>query len=306
MLIRFATTSFLITTFASVAASDIKSQNTVATEVADKTYTVAEPAVWKPSSHGLTRFTLTLPHRGIHEAVIYQDTSSLFYLSSVVDNGIALVNDDALSLEIALSPETSSISYRHEITPALALSLGTQLEGSEKVPVLGGDFRWVAGRNSLQQNSILLSDADLYLFSSYAKLSADEQTEQIWTLSLGLDQERLGYGKRWFDIVKSDSLLAEVGFIDEDVVLGWQFELHFASLTGYFGSITNTTSKKTEAFLGIRHNFGVKSKLRIETGPGLLANSAQSLRKLRQRLLPTAWRVDLTNTESSLRSLVVR
>ena len=58
--------------------------------------------------------------------------------------------------------------------------------------------------------------------------------------------------------MKSDSLLAEVGFIDEDVVLGWQFEHYFASLTGYFGSITNTSFfgiKKTEAFLGIRHTF---------------------------------------------------
>lgn len=304
MLIRFAATSFLITTFASFAASEIRSQNTVGTEVTQDTHTLSEPVVWKPSLHGLTRFTLTLPHQGIHEALIYQDTASLFYLSSVVDNGIALAKHDNPSLEILLKAETSSFHYRQDFTPALSLSVGTRFERNETLPLLGGKFRWVAGRNSLQQNSILLSDTDLHLFSSYAKLSPDEQTEEIWSLSLGLGQERVSYGYRWFDIVRNDSLIAEVGLIDEELVLGWQFEHYFEFLTAYFGSLTNTASHRTETFWGVRHNFGTKSEIRIEHGPDLLSGSTQSLRSLRKMLLPNAWRSNLTKTGSGLRSLV--
>ena len=285
-------------TLSTVSADEITSRLTVQVQGAYETGVLSEPVVWKPISDGLSGFTLTLPKYGVMEAVRYKDTAPLFYLSSVDDTGLVVVKDKNGSFDFALRSDQSMAHYRHPITPAMSLGVGVQFEEDETVPRLTGEYRSVLGQNSLQKHYMALSDSTPELMIARTELSSNERLEDIWSVSLTVDQTRMSYGRRWFDIIGTEGLLAEIALIDKHVVLGWQFEHKFHSTTGYFGSSTNAVSNKTTAFWGLKYDFGSGSTMRFESDLNLLSSAAQSLKLLRRSELPYLWRADMRFPES--------
>ena len=103
----------------------------------------------------------------------------------------------------------------------------------------------------------------------------------------------MSYGLRWFDVIGNENVLAEIGFIDEDLVIGCQIERSYLSTTGYLGLLANAASSETEAFWGLRYDFRHGSQIRLETDFNLLSGSARSLGYLRRSALPDLWRANV-------------
>jgi hypothetical protein len=179
----------------------------------------------------------------------------------------------------------------------LAVSAGIQVEEDDVTPLVAGELRSITGHRGFQQGALGLSNSSVDLFMARTELNASETHEKIWTLSLNSKTSRIAYGWRWFDVSRDGTLLAEFGLSDADPVLGLQLERRVQDGIGYVGLLTNTASKKTEAFIGIKYDFARNTRIRVESGQALLSSSAQSLRTLRRNALPNLWRSRIKITE---------
>ena len=56
-----------------------------------KEVSTGEAIIWRPAVDGLTRYQLRLPRSGVRDALKYQDSSALFYMSKTSDLGLQLV-----------------------------------------------------------------------------------------------------------------------------------------------------------------------------------------------------------------------
>ena len=256
-----------------------------------------DPILWTPVSYRLSRHTLTLPRQGIREAIQYRDTAPLFYLSRVSDGGLSILEDEHGAFDFHLTPNQSRVQYLYPLSKALAVSAGIQVEEDDVTPLVAGELRSITGHRGFQQGALGLSNSSVDLFMARTELNASETHEKIWTLSLNSKTSRIAYGWRWFDVSRDGTLLAEFGLSDADPVLGLQLERRVQDGIGYVGLLTNTASKKTEAFIGIKYDFARNTHIRVESGQALLSSSARSLRTLRRNALPNLWRSRIKITE---------
>lgn len=283
-----ATSLFFI--FGSVSAEEGLTEP--ALEVDGRAYTLSndQPLIWTPASNNLSRYTLKLPEIGIKEAIQYQDTASLFYLSQVNDRGLSLLKNETGTFKFHITPKQSRMQYQHALTDALAINIGIKVKEDDLTPHIAGEFRSVTGYQSLQHGSLGISKSSLDLVLAHTELNLSETHEKIWTLSLHSNQSRFAYGRRWFDVIENGSVLAEIGLSDKDPILGVQLEQRFDDVKAYVGILRNIQAGNTEAFLGIIYNFTNNANIQLESDANLLTQSAQSLSDLRQRRLPQLWR----------------
>jgi len=256
-----------------------------------------DPILWRPVSYRLSRHTLTLPRQGIREAIQYRDTAPLFYLSQVNDGGLSIIKDEHGTFDFYLTPNQSRVQYLHPLSEALTVSAGVKIEEDDVTPLIAGELRSITGHNGLQHGTLGLSNSSVDLFMARTELNMAETHEKIWTLSLNSKTSRIAYGWRWFDVSRDGTLLTEFGLRDADPVLGVQLERRVQDGIGYVGLLTNTASKKSEAFIGIKYDFASNTRVRMESGQALLSSSAQSLRTLRRNALPNLWRSRIKITE---------
>ena len=233
MLIKSITTLALVVAFTSVSANEVQSRFILGVKGDQETREPGKPIIWTPISGQLSRFTLTLPKYGIREAEKYQDTTSLYYLSDVEDNGLSLVNDINGMFDFYLKPGLSVYHYRRSITPALSLGAGAKIGDDENRPILTGEYRSVSNDLSVQRNYLELSDSVFNLMIERTELSSNENLEKIWSVAFSSSHTRMSYGWRWFDVIGEENLLAEIGLIDEELVVGWQIERPFVSTIAY-------------------------------------------------------------------------
>ena len=52
-----------------------------------------EAIIWRPTVDGITRYQFRLPRSGVRDALKYQDSSALFYMSKTSDLGLQLVRE---------------------------------------------------------------------------------------------------------------------------------------------------------------------------------------------------------------------
>jgi hypothetical protein len=256
-----------------------------------------DPILWTPVSNRLSRHTLILPRQGIRDAIQYHDTAPLFYLSQVNDGGLSVIKDEHGTFDFYLTPNQSRFQYLHPLSEALTVSAGVKVEEDDVTPLIAGELRSITGHHGLQHGTLGLSNSSVDLFMARTELNMAETHEKIWTLSLNSKTSRIAYGWRWFDVSRDGTLLTEFGLSDADPVLGVQLERRVQDGIGYVGLLTNTASKKSEAFIGIKYDFASNTRVRMESGQALLSSSAQSLRTLRRNALPNLWRSRIKITE---------
>jgi hypothetical protein len=256
-----------------------------------------DPILWTPVSNRLSRHTLILPRQGIREAIQYRDTAPLFYLSQVNDGGLSVIKDEHGTFDFYFTPNQSRFQYLHPLSEALTVSAGVKIEEDDVTPLIAGELRSITGHHGLQHGTLGLSNSSVDLFMARTELNMAETHEKIWTLSLNSKTSRIAYGWRWFDVSRDGTLLTEFGLSDADPVLGVQLERRVQDGIGYVGLLTNTASKKSEAFIGIKYDFASNTRVRMESGQALLSSSAQSLRTLRRNALPNLWRSRIKITE---------
>ena len=85
-----------------------------------KEVSTGEAIIWRPAVDGLTRYQLRLPRSGVRDALKYQDSSALFYMSQTSDLGLQLVRDQAGEIRISVTPEHSRAKYTRSLTDQLS------------------------------------------------------------------------------------------------------------------------------------------------------------------------------------------
>jgi hypothetical protein len=86
-----------------------------------------EAFIWRPAVDGLTRYQLRLPRSGVRDALKYQDSSALFYMSQTSDRGLQLVRDQAGEIHVSVAPEHSRAKYTRSLTDQLSYHLGVEV-----------------------------------------------------------------------------------------------------------------------------------------------------------------------------------
>ena len=294
---KFIAALTLLAVCGSASAEETLSRPTLEVEGVRYSEEFRDPILWAPVSNRLSRLTLTLPNQGIREAIQYRDTAPLFYLSQVNDGGLSIIKDEHGTFDFYLTPNQSRVQYLHPLSEALTVSAGVKIEEDDVTPLIAGELRSITGHNGLQHGTLGLSNSSVDLFMARTELNMAETHEKIWTLSLNSKTSRIAYGWRWFDVSRDGTLLTEFGLRDADPVLGVQLERRVQDGIGYVGLLTNTASKKSEAFIGIKYDFASNTRVRMESGQALLSSSAQSLRTLRRNALPNLWRSRIKITE---------
>ena len=123
-------------------AADVKFAQISLPELAEQvTESGAHSAEWQPEIEGLSRYTLTFPTRSIEQALKYQDTSALYYLSRESDPGLALVAPKNGTFDFAFNEQAFEASFTQPFSPALSYHVGLRVENETALPMIGGSWR---------------------------------------------------------------------------------------------------------------------------------------------------------------------
>ena len=257
-----------------------------------------EAIIWRPAVDGLTRYQLRLPRSGVRDALKYQDSSALFYMSQTSDLGLQLVRDQIGEINVSLVPEHSRAKYTHtqSLTHQLSFHLGVEVDSETAGPALGVSWRNVTNHIQLDQTTAALTGNRLNVSWTRTKLSSADHLERLYSVSSHAGDFKASFGTRWFDFFQSTDMLAEVGVDDDAFVIGAQLERGIGSAAVFLGAVSNLSSGNTDFSLGVEYQLGKHTKVDATTQTGLISHAVQSLKSLRRAALPSHWResVDLS------------
>ena len=257
-----------------------------------------EAIIWRPAVDGLTRYQLRLPRSGVRDALKYQDSSALFYMSQTSDLGLQLVRDQIGEINVSLVPEHSRARYTHtqSLTHQLSFHLGVEVDSETAGPALGVSWRNVTNHIQLDQTTAALTGNRVNVSWTRTKLSSADHLERLYSVSSHAGDFQASFGTRWFDFFQSTDMLAEVGFDDDAFVIGAQLERGIGSAAVFLGAVSNLSSGTTDFSLGVEYQLGKHATVGATTQTGLISHAVHSLKSLRRAALPSHWRksVDLS------------
>ena len=210
-----------------------------------------EAIIWRPAVDGLTRYQLRLPRSGVRDALKYQDSSALFYMSQTSDLGLQLVRDPAGEIRVSVAPEHSSAKYTRSLTDQFSYHLGVEVSSGTARPSLGASWRNVTGHTQLDQTTATLTGSRVDVTWTRTELSSADHLERLYSVSSHAGDFKARFATRWFDFFQSTDMLAEVG---------------------------------------VEYQLGKHTQVSATTQSGLISREVQSLKSLRRAALPSHWR----------------
>lgn len=259
----------------------------------------AHSAEWQPEIEGLIRYSLTFPTRSIEQALKYQDTSALYYLSRESDPGLGLIAPKNGTFDISYRGNAFQASYVQPFSEALSYHVGVNAENETASPIIGGHWRNISGHRQLDRIKAGLTGSSADLSWTRTALQSNENAERIYALSASENELQASFGTRWFDLFQKTDVLAEVSLNDQDLRLGAQLEHPFGSANGYVGISSTLSSGQSDVVMGLRYALGENIKVNANDGPGLLSGAAPSLKALRRAALPRLWRENISLESSA-------
>ena len=249
-----------------------------------------EAIIWRPTVDGLTRYQFRLPRSGVRDALKYQDSSALFYMSKTSDLGLQLVREQTGEIHFSVAPEHSSAKYTRSLTHELSYHLGVEFSSETARLSLGASWRNVTGHTQLDQTTATRTGNVVNVSWTRTKLSSADHLERLYSVSSEAGDFKARFGTRWFDFFQSADMLAEVGVDGDAFVIGAQIEREIGSSAVFFGAGSNLSSGNTDFSLGVEYHFGKHTKVGATTQTGLISREVQSLKSLRRAALPSHWR----------------
>lgn len=246
--------------------------------------------LWRPVVDGISRYQLRLPESSVEDAIKFEDTSALFYMSQKNDPGLQLVRQHTGNVNITITPDHTITTYTHSLTPALSYYVGAQVETENIRQLFGASWRTITGYTQLDQLNAGF-DRNVVNFSwTRSELSSDEHSERLYSISSDAGNLQASYGKRWFDLFRRTDVLAEIGIDEASLVIGTQLEHNLGSAVGFVGAVGNLSSGKTNLIMGMRYALRERTEIKATTNTELASDNVQSLKSLRGAALPSHWR----------------
>ena len=256
-------------------------------------------AIWTPISGNLNRFSVLLPARGISEALRYNDTSSLYYLSEISEHELSARPSAAPSFDFTLAPDYIAARALWTLNTSLELGVDVTAVDSKTTPAL--HVRAMLPKGSMQYSALDLSIAKESQISWQATtLRLDENAENLLFAKVVDDADpsfSLSYGERYWGIGPDVDFAWSTGILENDPYANIQFEKSWDEVLGSF-RLTAQEGKSVRFRLGIEISinsgkFGTLNVKGLSRNSGSTVLENRSLRTLRRAHLPSQWRRDV-------------
>jgi hypothetical protein len=256
----------------------------------------SDPIIWEPRVNGLSRFSLTLPHDGIKDAIRYEDTSSLFYTSLKDDKGLKVIGPERSGITLNMTPNDFLLGYEGDFTPQFSYLLGADIDDTGLGPQLNLKYRAVSGPLSLDRYNASFNQDSTGVIWSRTSLINDDEAELLRSLGVGTDGLVAGLGMRKFQFIGGNDAAADLQLRSDELTISAQIERYFGKGFGYLGLSTNVITGKIEIQLGLRISLDETVHLHFSKSPLSENLMTPSLKGLTRKALPALWRSSVTTS----------
>jgi hypothetical protein len=254
----------------------------------------SDPIIWEPRVNGLSRFSLTLPHDGIKDAIRYEDTSSLFYTSLKNDEGLKVIGPERSRITLNMTPNDFLLGFEGNFTPQFSYIVGTNIDDTDLGPQINLKYRAISGPLSLDRYNASFNEDNAGVIWSRTGLINDEDAELLRSLGVGTNGLIAGLGMRKFEVLGSNDAAADLQLRNHELTFSTQIERYIGKGFGYLGLATNVITGKIKIQLGLRISLEETVNLHFSKKSPSENLVAPSLKGLRRKTLPALWRSNVT------------
>lgn len=158
--------------------------------------------LWSPSSGGLSKYTFNLPKYGVAEAMRFEDTAALFYLSDISEHAFTVVENSGPLIDVQFTPEGNSIELSLPVSHRSFA--GVKVSDNNKADVsITGNIIASTTAHSIHQVGVVFGE-EIAIEVSGAKLDLGESSEQFYLATASsLDSQKysISYGQRYWQAI---------------------------------------------------------------------------------------------------------
>jgi hypothetical protein len=164
--------------------------------------------IWAPKIKGKSRYSFSIPKDAYYIAKKHLDTSDLFYLSEINDNGLKFQSNKSKNIDIVISENNSNLIFCQSILSNI--NAGLFLKNKEKISFgvnLNKDV--IISKNALGNFGVEQAKDEYTVFNAkFVKLSNNENSEFYGNINheFKSDHLNIGIGNTWFDIANQFDL----------------------------------------------------------------------------------------------------
>ena len=249
---------------------------------------------WTPSVKGVSKYTFHLPQYGVAEALRFDDTAALFYLSDIKEHKFTAVEDLGPFIDITLTPKSNSFELRWPVSQ-LAFA-GIKITDRDRLNAsLTGSMITSSTTHSIYQLGLELGE-EIDIEVSGTKLNLGETSEQFYLVTASsLDEQKysMSYGQRYWQAIGDLDAAWTIGSNAGDPFAMFQLEKDFGTGSAFL-RLSTASNSSPEFKIGLEINFdvGVLGDWHIAASNSAIRNAAsndQSLGKHRHLALPPKW-----------------
>ena len=158
--------------------------------------------IWAPKIKGKSRYSFSIPKDAYYIAKKHLDTSDLFYLSEIIDNGLKFQSNKSKNLDIVISENNSNLILSQSILPNI--NAGLFFKNKEKISFgLSLNKDVIITKNTLGNFGVeQVKDEQTAFNAKFVRLANSENSEFYGNINHEFESDYLnvGIGNTWFDI----------------------------------------------------------------------------------------------------------
>ena len=175
--------------------------------------------IWAPKIKGKSRYSFSISRDAYYISKKHADTSDLFYLSEINDNGLKFQSNKSKNIDIVISENNSNLILSQSILSNI--NAGLFLKNKEKISFgvnLNKDV--IISKNVLGNFGVEQAKDEYTVFNAkFVKLSYNENSEFYGNINHEFKSGHLnvGIGNTWFDIANQFDLTLGIHEQDKKV-----------------------------------------------------------------------------------------
>ncbi|MDB3965391.1 hypothetical protein N9401_04315 [Amylibacter sp.] len=255
-------------------------------------------AYWKPYYEYFDRFNFTIPRKAFFTALKFKDSSDLYYLSKINDNGLNFSDRKYSHVMLKSDATTYQLAYSKKLNNNF--SFGAQIISKNRYS-LGGNFSYdqiIKDKILFNLDAIIHPNQFSELDIGGVFLTDDERAEIFFKLNVfdDLRAKVLSIGKTWFDINDFTDFSSSIDFNRKSVNLSFYTEFSYNKNYINLGVKSVNDLNTPELYIGFSRVMGnkndIKYKLQINNS-NTINPKLHSLKKMRMHELPKIWQENI-------------
>ena len=158
--------------------------------------------LWTPSNGGLSKYAFNLPKYGVAEAMRFEDTAALFYLSEISEHEFTVVEYSGPLIEFQFTPKSNSLELSLPVSHRSFAGVKVSDNKEAHVSITGNIIASTTA-HSIHQIGVEFGE-EIAIEVSGAKLDLGESSEQFYLATASsLDSQKysISYGQRYWQAI---------------------------------------------------------------------------------------------------------